>query len=134
MKRSEVEALHPSALSTMPEGLDKALGPNRLRDLMTFLLAEPLKPAPLERDGAPPPRTPGRGRGGAERQRPPPAEPRKLRIVLSAGPKDHGVGEHDYPLWQKRWQTLLSHGRRRDRGDGRGLADAPSSGRRPTWS
>jgi len=31
-----------------------------------------------------------------------------FQIVLCAGPKDHGPGEHDYPLWQKRWEKLLS--------------------------
>jgi type 1 glutamine amidotransferase len=38
--------------------------------------------------------------------------PKPLRILLAAGPKDHGVNEHDYPLWQQRWVKLL------------GLADA----------
>jgi type 1 glutamine amidotransferase len=32
---------------------------------------------------------------------------RPLNIVLVAGPKDHGPGEHDYPRWQKRWKELL---------------------------
>ena len=32
---------------------------------------------------------------------------RTLHVLLLAGPKDHGVGEHDYPLWQKNWQPLL---------------------------
>jgi type 1 glutamine amidotransferase len=31
-----------------------------------------------------------------------------MRIILCAGPKDHGPGEHDYPLWQKRWSKLLA--------------------------
>jgi hypothetical protein len=31
-----------------------------------------------------------------------------MKIVLCAGPKDHGKGEHDYPLWQKRWSRLLA--------------------------
>jgi type 1 glutamine amidotransferase len=31
-----------------------------------------------------------------------------LRILLVAGPKDHGPGEHDYPKWQKEWEPLLS--------------------------
>ena len=31
----------------MPEGLDTALGPERLRDLLTFLLTDPLSPARL---------------------------------------------------------------------------------------
>ncbi|MEM7375298.1 MAG: ThuA domain-containing protein [Bacteroidota bacterium] len=30
-----------------------------------------------------------------------------LHIVLLAGKKDHGLNEHDYPLWQKRWSLLL---------------------------
>lgn len=30
-----------------------------------------------------------------------------LDIVLVAGPKDHGKGEHDYPAWQAVWQRLL---------------------------
>jgi hypothetical protein len=39
-----------------------------------------------------------------------PAEPAKwrpLRVVLVAGPKDHGKGEHDYPAWQKAWAALF---------------------------
>ena len=36
------------------------------------------------------------------------ATPRKLHIVLLAGPKDHGPGEHDYPAWQKAWARLLA--------------------------
>ena len=34
--------------------------------------------------------------------------PRRLRVVLAGGPKDHGPGEHDYPLWLKRWSALLA--------------------------
>lgn len=40
---------------------------------------------------------------------PRPAPPlRPLHLLLVAGPKDHGPGEHDYPLWQKRWAPLLA--------------------------
>src|SRR5213080_2235577 len=42
-----------------------------------------------------------------------PAAPEKLRplrVVLVAGPKDHGKGEHDYPAWQKAGAELLSAG------------------------
>ncbi len=106
--RSDVEALHPSAQSIMPEGLEKAVGPERMRDLLTFLLTEALQPAPLERDGALPPRKRAEVEAALKGSAPPAADARKLRIVLSAGPKDHGKGEHDYPLWQKRWKTLLS--------------------------
>jgi len=33
---------------------------------------------------------------------------RSLRVLLVAGPKDHGPGEHDYPAWQKQWSALLA--------------------------
>jgi len=33
---------------------------------------------------------------------------RKLNIVLVAGKKDHGPGEHDYPAWQIQWGQLLA--------------------------
>jgi putative heme-binding domain-containing protein len=105
--RADVEATSPSAVSIMPEGLDTALGPERLRDLLTFLLTDPLSPAKLEPDGAPPPRR--RSELDAVLKGSVPVEnPKRLRIVLSAGPKDHGPGEHDYPLWLTRWSALFA--------------------------
>ncbi len=39
---------------------------------------------------------------------PPPADRLKeLKVLLLANEKDHGLEEHDYPLWQKRWTVLL---------------------------
>jgi type 1 glutamine amidotransferase len=35
------------------------------------------------------------------------AVPRPLHVLLVAGPKDHGPGEHDYPAWQRQWAALL---------------------------
>ena len=35
------------------------------------------------------------------------AELRPIHVVLVAGKKDHGPGEHDYPAWQKAWAKLL---------------------------
>lgn len=106
--RAQVASMTPSAISVMPEKLAEALGPDKLRDLLTFLLTEPLQPAPLERTDAPPPRR----RAEVQAVRPagsaPAAGGRKLHIVLAAGPKDHGPDEHDYPLWQRRWVNLLS--------------------------
>ncbi len=105
--RSEVDATSPSSASIMPEGLDTALGPEKLRDLLTFLLTDPIRPAALEHEGAPPPRR--RSELDAVLKGSVPAgNPRPLRIVLSAGPKDHGPGEHDYPLWRKRWSALFA--------------------------
>ncbi len=31
-----------------------------------------------------------------------------LKILLVAGPKDHGLGEHDYVAWQEVWGRLLA--------------------------
>jgi putative heme-binding domain-containing protein len=105
--RAEVEAASPAASSIMPEALDTALGPERLRDLLTFLLTDPLSPARLEGEGAPPPRRRAEI-DAALRGSTPVEHPRRLRVVLAGGPKDHGPGEHDYPLWLKRWAALLA--------------------------
>jgi putative heme-binding domain-containing protein len=105
--RAEVEASSPSAVSIMPEGLDTNLGPERLRDLLTFLLTDPLGPARLEGEGTPPPRR--RAEIDAALKGSSPVEnPRRLKVVLAGGPKDHGPGEHDYPLWLRRWSGLLA--------------------------
>src|SRR5262249_33713794 len=108
LAREQIDALDPSPVSVMPAGLDKALGPEKLRDLLTFLLTEPLTPAPLERPDAPAPRP--RDELGAGRKAGAPAKEslRKCVVLLVAGAKDHGPGEHDYPLWQRRWVNLLS--------------------------
>jgi putative heme-binding domain-containing protein len=105
--RADVESVTASPVSTMPEGLDRALSAEQLRDLMTFLLAPPLQPSPLELDGAPPPRTRAEVEAVLKDAKPPAGPLRNLHVVLAAGPKDHGPGEHDYPLWQRRWLNLL---------------------------
>lgn len=105
--RSEIEMLVPSAQSIMPDGLTRKLAPEELRDLLTFLL---LPPPQMPRDHPQPPPPP---RTGAELAAvlagaPEPPEPtRPIRVVLVAGPKDHGPGEHDYPAWQQAWGELL---------------------------
>jgi hypothetical protein len=38
----------------------------------------------------------------------PPEKTRGIRVVLVAGKKDHGKGEHDYPAWQKAWAALFN--------------------------
>jgi putative heme-binding domain-containing protein len=106
---SEVERMTASSASIMPEGLDKTLGPAKLRDLLTFLLTAPLRPAPIEREYPPVPPAHTRAEIDAALAGSVVVEkPRRLTIVLTDGPKDHGPGEHDYPLWRKRWSTLLA--------------------------
>jgi putative heme-binding domain-containing protein len=104
--RSDIESIEPSSLSIMPEGIPELLGPDRLRDLLTFLLVEPPR-MPVYGERAPPsPRTKAevtRVLAGSHKEAP--INP--LHIALVAGPKDHGPGEHDYPAWQHTWQQLL---------------------------
>jgi hypothetical protein len=99
-----------SPVSTMPDDLTKQLGPARLRDVMTFLLTPPPS---MPRDYAGP-RPKPRPRAEVEAvlagSPGPPAKTRPIRVVLVAGPKDHGKGEHDYPAWQTAWKELLAAG------------------------
>jgi putative heme-binding domain-containing protein len=107
VNRADVETTSPASTSIMPDGLDAAIGQEKLRDLLTFLLTEPLSPAVTGQEGAPPERRRLELNavldGSIAVQ-----NPKRLRIVLAAGPKDHGPGEHDYPLWLKRWASLFA--------------------------
>lgn len=106
--RADVESLVPSTVSTMPEGLSKKLDEKQFKDLLAFLL----KPAPLMPRDALLPRPQPRSRdevaavlAGADA--PNPGVLRALNVLLVAGAKDHGPGEHDYPAWLKTWSELL---------------------------
>jgi putative heme-binding domain-containing protein len=110
--RSDIDDLKPSTISAMPADIAKKLEDGQLRDLMTFLLTEPLEPARLERRDVPPRRTRIEVEtilgGSASANAPPNEKRRRFQIALVAGPKDHGPDEHDYPLWQSRWAKLLA--------------------------
>lgn len=112
--RGEMKSIVPMKESLMPEAFGRNLSPAELEDLLTFLLTQPLEPAPITR------KDPGlpTARSAAEiapflpvidaAAAPAPASPGPLRILLSAGAKDHGLNEHDYPLWLERWSRLLA--------------------------
>ncbi len=106
--RSEIETTTPSKTSVMPKGLLDKLSLDQIRDLMTYLLT-PAPHMPLESPlPAPPLRTQAEV-AAALAGSPEPASPtRPLKVVLVAGPKDHGPGEHDYPAWQRVWEELLT--------------------------
>lgn len=107
--REEVEQMQPSPVSIMPEGLPQKLGPERLKDLLTFLLIPPPR---MPRDNPLPPPPPRSyhevARVLADAEPVSASSLRPLRILLVAGPKDHGPGEHDYPAWQRVWAELLT--------------------------
>jgi putative heme-binding domain-containing protein len=106
--RGDVEAMQPSSVSVMPKDIHEKLGEAKLRDLLTFLLTPPPS-MPLESKlPPPPPRSMDEVRAVLAGAPEPAEKTRSLRIVLVAGPKDHGPGEHDYPAWQKAWSELLA--------------------------
>ena len=108
--RAAIKSMQPLGVSLMPPGLLDVLAADEQRDLLTFLLIPPMQPAAVEAPNPPPARS--RAEVDALLKQLAPAESKiqnsKFKIVLCAGPKDHGPGEHDYPLWQKRWSRLLA--------------------------
>ncbi len=109
--RSQVESTKLSDVSVMPIGLSEKLTEAEMRDLMTFLLTEPPHmplDAPLD---APPLRSQAEVAAALAGAPTLPNDLRPLQIVLVAGPKDHGPGEHDYPAWQVQWAQLLAAAR-----------------------
>lgn len=131
VERSQVKQLRADAISIMPEGLAQ-LGEDKIKDLLAFMTAaQPGQPsaAPVQRSiGPAAPREllregrvseSGGNRPPARRtraeveavlgksERPDEKNLRPLRVMLVAGIKDHGPGEHDYPQWQKDWTPLM---------------------------
>ncbi|MGZ8939319.1 MAG: ThuA domain-containing protein [Limisphaerales bacterium] len=110
--RSDVASMEPMRTSLMPAGVVEQFSPEQLEDLMTFLLTNPLEPAPISRTDPPLPKARTKNEvlrvigDTASSSAPAP----RLQILLCAGPKDHGPDEHDYPLWLERWGTLLRLG------------------------
>ncbi|HEY2911186.1 MAG TPA: ThuA domain-containing protein, partial [Gemmataceae bacterium] len=109
VSRGDIESLRPAAVSIMPDDLLKKLGPEQTRDLLVFLLAPPPS-MPRDYTGSekrPKPRTVAEVNAILAGAPNPPEKSRPIRVVLVAGAKDHGPGEHDYPAWQKAWKELL---------------------------
>ncbi|MCA9136161.1 MAG: ThuA domain-containing protein [Planctomycetales bacterium] len=105
---SEIESSQPAKASIMPTGLLDKLAPDQVRDLMTFLLTPPPQMPLAGKLQAPPTRTPTEVADVLAGSVEPTTPARPLEIVLVAGNKDHGPGEHDYPAWQVQWYQLLS--------------------------
>jgi len=127
LRRSEVRATSPSSLSLMPEGLWTALNATEQRDLMTFLLTNPLEPQPVMPEAQGQQLPPARKLSEVKTALPDshatayasrdssqsllPSAATKIKIILCASEKDPGHGApgfHDYPLWRERWSKLLA--------------------------
>lgn len=110
IEREEIEEMKPTRVSLMPNGLVDSLSADDLKDLLVFLKRNPLEPTTVVREDQP------AYRSWSEFQKldfaadsfKPVTLTKPLRIVLCDGPKDHGVDEHDYPEWKRRWLRLLS--------------------------
>ncbi|MEX2336088.1 MAG: ThuA domain-containing protein [Fulvivirga sp.] len=105
----DVKNATPLAASLMPAGLDKALGEQKMKDLMTFLLTS-LKPAVYNRDfGTPQIRKVSEVKAVLNEVEYIKNKPNELlKILWVSGPKDHGPDAHGYPLQQKRWAELFA--------------------------
>jgi putative heme-binding domain-containing protein len=110
--KADVAEMRPSPISVMPDDLLKKLTPEQSRDLLTFLLT-PAPHMPNDYVGSekrPKPRTIAEVNAILAGAPSPPEKTRPIRVVLVAGAKDHGPGEHDYPAWLKAWSELLAAG------------------------
>lgn len=114
VRQAAIKTSRPLAQSLMPEDLLQALNPEEQRDLMTYLLhdaPEMRDYASLPRDGvdhAPKARTRAELDAVLAGAPNPPLDTRPINVVLVAGKKDHGFGEHDYPRWQHVWSHWLA--------------------------
>lgn len=116
--RNEIEELKPTSLSIMPEGIVEKLEPQQWNDLLAFLLQRPphmpingqtTPPRLRRRDEVQFALRPSQDSNAPTLSVSKSAEAIKpLEILLVAGKKDHGPGEHDYPAWLQMWSNLMS--------------------------
>jgi putative heme-binding domain-containing protein len=114
--RSAISELKPSPLSIMPDGITAKLGAEKTTDLLTYLLQEPPHmprdvplPAPALRTKSQVDAVLAGGDSATFASSNAATQPnlKPLHLLLVAGKKDHGPGEHDYPAWLDSWRQLL---------------------------
>lgn len=106
--RDDIEEINPAELSVMPDGLTEKLSEAQIRDLLSYLLLPPPH-MPRDSNESPSPRR-TRDEVAAAMAGAPEATAslKPLKLLLVAGPQDHGPGEHDYPAWLRVWSELLA--------------------------
>ena len=107
--RRDVVSIEPMKNSLMPDATAQNLSPAQMEDLLTFLLTTPREPARITRldPAVPPARTREEMAAFVSSAAPSSEEVKPLRILLCIDTKDHGLDEHDYPVWLQRWSKLL---------------------------
>lgn len=105
--REQLLAWSGSEESFMPAGLLEKLSDQEQLDLLAYLTQPPPSMPLKSKLTAPPLRTMAEVETLLADSRPPADPLRPLKLVLVAGPKDHGPGEHDYPAWQQQWLELM---------------------------
>lgn len=106
----DVEQMTAGSVSIMPAGIAEKLGPDGQRDLLTFLLLPPAAASQPIGVAPPPQRTAAEIAAvrNAHGDVPNKAAEEPLRLLMVWGHKDHGPGEHDYPLWRAEWSERLA--------------------------
>jgi len=132
LPQEDVDSIRPATVSTMPSGLAEKLGREKMKHLLAFLLQPPPRMTGVEaaRSSLRPESTLERSRSqlteliemdhqrdagisvvagvADDGQHRGDSKAKPLRLLLVAGKKDHGPGEHDYPAWLQVWNQLLS--------------------------
>lgn len=118
-ERGTIQRIEPdlSSRSTLCTGVRFTIGMafNADGDLLAYLLRQPPRMPADSPLPAPPPRARSEVSAVLKGSDPrfntdsaPTPDIRPLRLLLVAGAKDHGPGEHDYPAWLEAWSELLA--------------------------
>lgn len=104
---ARMTASHANAVPPVPDSLWMALSGQQQEDLQAYLTTKPPQMPLKSKLTAPPMRSMAEVKAALAGSAVPPGPYRNLKLILVAGKKDHGPGEHDYPAWQQQWLQLL---------------------------
>jgi putative heme-binding domain-containing protein len=108
IRREQIARRDISPVSLMPGELHRQIGPEKMKDLLTFLLTEPPRMPDHGKEQPPPPRTLPEVTAVLAGAPEPPLKTRPIHVVLVSDKQDHAPGEDDGSAWLNVWQRLLS--------------------------